>query len=288
MCMTSGPAKLSNTHLYAGEAQINGTYVHVIAYQNHANSPGPNAMVLPIPAAAPVSSQNVVDTRAFKNFLKDIGEANRRRTRSFSKGIDFDSDTRSLSVFDVGSYTVVLADRPSDIASALKMVPEAKRPTMSQALLSSFETNYPGWPVAVCCWAGDIKAEPLLWWYQPRAKDWLFAPALDAHDGGAPDLYARVSVDHNIAFGSTMRPVGGSVRYQDSARNPAAMSGVAEHLLPSKVVGTALHTAMPNGDFWFPTESFTKPSQQVQDTGALRFPPGLGTPKTPVPLRGWE
>jgi hypothetical protein len=58
-----------------GEARRGDTYVHVIAYQNKAATTGPNAMILPLPAAVMPAPENVVDTRSFKFFLDDIHRA---------------------------------------------------------------------------------------------------------------------------------------------------------------------------------------------------------------------
>jgi hypothetical protein len=136
MCMTFGPARLARTRLYAGEARLGGKYVHVIAYQNHATTAGPNAMILPLPAAAPLTEQNVIDTRSFSGFLEDIHRANHFRSSS-----PYDAKSMSalshVRVFAVGSYTVVLAARPAAIASALARVPERRRPEVNPAMLQS-------------------------------------------------------------------------------------------------------------------------------------------------------
>src|SRR5689334_18183446 len=75
MCITFHASELSNTKLYAGEARRGDTYVHVIAYQNKAATKGPNAMILPLPAAVMPGPENVVDTRGFELFLDDIHSA---------------------------------------------------------------------------------------------------------------------------------------------------------------------------------------------------------------------
>lgn len=243
MCMTFGSARLSQTRLYAGEARFAGKYVHVIAYQNKATSAGPNAMILPIPAAAPLTEQNVIDTRSFSSFLDDIHRANYIPSSSPYAARSASYSPR-VRVFVVGSYTVVLAARPSAIASALARVPEQQRPDVNPAMLQAFDELYPGWPLAVCCWNGKIHAEPLLWWYEPKMPGWLFAPALDAHDGEPPHLRAEVTVDHHVAFGSTLDPFGNEVHYD------APVPGIARGLLPTRVRGARLTGTMPNGDLW--------------------------------------
>jgi hypothetical protein len=185
MCMTVWPAKLSGTQIYAGEGNYLGERVHVLAYRNTARSEGPNAMILPIPSAAPLDERNVIDTRKFRDFLAVIQNANENVVSA-----GFGSRSRAelyspppAKVFDVGTYTVVLAASAEAISAALDRVPAAKRPPNNKALFQAFEEHYPDWPLAVCCWNGAIEPEPLLWWYVPLDPDWLFAPALERRRG---------------------------------------------------------------------------------------------------------
>lgn len=280
---------LSNTRIYAGEAKRGGKYVHVIAYQNNATTDGPNAMILPIPAAVLPTAENVIDTRGFATFLTDIHEATRLRSRHEDRSVE-----AGALVFDVGSYTVVLAERAGDIAEAISSVPEDRRPAVNPSVLRAFDELYPGWPLAVCCWDGTITPEPLLLWYEPKTPGWLFAPALDAHDGEPPDPDAQVVVDHHVAFGSTLDPFGVDVHYA------APIPETARELLPSRVCGTGLTRTMPNGDFWRSTKTYTgaalrcAPPGRTTPDGALA---GLvkrlrqscpAPPKEQVPLDGWR
>lgn len=220
MCITFGPAHLSSTLLYAAEVFHDGRTVHVLGYQNSVENraSGPNAMILPFPSAEPMTSANILDTSGCPKILKDYADTlvSRRRSRSFS-----DSDgllSKGVQVFDSGHYTVVLADKPTEIPRALGLVPKARRPEPNANVLAAFEQIYPGWPLALCCFdSGEMpKPDPLLWWYVPKRKDLLFLPALDAHDGNAPRLDAQVQVDHTIMVGSHEGCRGGSpVRFKD-------------------------------------------------------------------------
>lgn len=237
MCITFGPAHLSSTLLYAAEAQHDGRTVHVLGYQNSAENraPGPNAMILPFPSAEPMTSANIIDTSDCPKILKDYAESlrKRRRSRSMSKGYD-SLDLRSVQVFDSGSYTVVLATHPTEIPKALRLVPTARRPEANAAVLEAFERIYPDWPIALCCFNSREMPEPdpLLWWYVPKNKDMLFLPALDAHDGGPPDLDAKVKVDHTVILGTDPdRDLISPVRFQDEI--PVGV----RPFLASKVVG---------------------------------------------------
>lgn len=277
MCMSLHPSKMTGTKIYAGEADLGGTYAHVLAYQNVAetHAPGPNAMVLPIPAVT-LGPKNTVDTRKFKDFLSNIINATRSKSRSLSRGVgEAFGLSKSVQVFDVGSYTVVLARNPSAIVDGLASVPEDKRPALNETVIASFAANYPGWPIAVCCWNGSIKPEPLLWWYEPLDPSTLFAPTLDAHDGSAPRR-GSVHTDHYLTFGSTIQPQGEAVRYYQEI--PTDVTS----FLPTQVVGGKLDKILPNGDVYMNVQGL-RDSESVK--AYRKFP---GTDWAPVALNAWE
>lgn len=261
MCMTASAATLTGTHLYAGEGTYKGRDVHVIAYQNLAKSWGPNAMIIPFPAAEAMGPENVIDTRAFPTFLKSITDSLQPRMRSAlnSKGIVGSSRAQ---VFSVGSYTVVLATTIADVTEVLDEVPADRRPKVNSAFIEGFAQLYPGWPVAVCCWNGEVEAEPLLWWYIPRDSTKIFAPSMDAHDGGPPALNVDVFVDHHVAFGSTKVPRGARVHYNHTVF-PEGVQG----LLPTQIKGRHIQRDMPNGDFYLTVESLYSQKSAVIRAG---------------------
>ncbi len=271
MCITTEPAILSGTQLYAGVGQIGRKTVHVLAYQNKAASAGANAMILPLPAAVLPDERNVIDTREFAGFLMDIHCATVIELNPCRGAFG----AAAAKVFDVGSYSVVLARDASAISKALRFVPPSKRPAANPRLFEAFEQLYPGWPLAVCCWCGDVEAEPLLWWYEPKYPEWLFAPALDAHDGGPPDVNVEVEVDHHIAFGSWCSFEGNFVGYDPEY----PMTAQIRNLLPLTVSGTRIHAKLPNGDFWLKTSNLSGP--------AIRRPPGEAAPGKEIRLGGW-
>jgi len=242
---------MSKTVLYAGEAMIGNKLVHVLGYQNTAQneSSSPNAMILPFPASANMSPENVVDTSECKKVLRKYGNMfkhdNRRRTRSksFSAGM---SD--SVQVFDSGNYTVILANSSNHvkIRHALKLVDEARRPDINVDVFKRIGELYPDWPVAVCCFnsAEMVENEPMIWWYEPKNPNQLFAPALDAHDGGPPDPEAMVNVDHTVVVGSTISPNG------KKATHHHYLPDNVKRYLASHVKGKKYDNVfLPNGDF---------------------------------------
>lgn len=253
MCMTIGKegAELSNTQIYVGEATRDDKLVHVLAYQNTAESSGPNAMILPFPTSEPMGPNNIIDTRGFGKFLTDIGEATRMRSFSakLSKGAG-PAAAGVAQVFDSGSYTIVLADHVAQVPEALKRVPADKRPEITTQFLIRFGLMYPKQPVALCCWRGTLKSEPLLWIYEPSNPEILFVPTMDAHDGGPPDLEAMVQADHVISAGSRIVEVGSPVNYTDLTKTGGSIPSEFDGLLPSQVRGYKINRMVKNGDMF--------------------------------------
>jgi hypothetical protein len=216
MCVTLGPAKLSKTLIYAGESRhpLDGRYIHVLAYQNRAlNQAGrANAMVLPLPSKAAMSSSNAIGLSGYKDILKDLAKPiqSMSQVREARRSL-----TKSVEVFDVGSYSVVLASRAEDAVAAISQLPSDKQPQLNREIFTTYSKWYSGWPVAICCWNGKVEPEPLLWWYEPVDPRKLFFPMVDAHDGKAPNLGRDVRRDHTILVGSTIHPFGVDTKVED-------------------------------------------------------------------------
>lgn len=242
MCCTLQPAKLSKTIVYAGHAIKDERRVAVLAYQNRAHSLGANAMVLPIPTDGELGPQNIIDTRVGGHFLEHMDEMARQRMRSLSMKSASPMIGSSFQVFDSGSYTVIIAPKPSMIPLALMAVPTNKRPIISDEFLYGYSEIYPNCPIAVCCWEGQLKSEPLLWWYEPRDER-LFLPTMDAHDGRAPQR-GNVSVDHTLLWDNP----AGEFRIEFDG-NRSVPSQIQE-LMPKRVSVLRPNGQLPNGDCW--------------------------------------
>jgi len=287
MCCTFTESKMSNTRIYVGEAQRQGKLVHVLAYQNTAISNRPNAMVLPFPAAAKMGQENVIDTRKFKNFLEEIGEATRMRAKSFGRrgmtlgAASFDSDSLA-EVFDSGSYTIVLATNVWQIPEALSRVAAEKRPNVTSDFLIGYNELYPEQPIAVCCWNGAIEAEPLMWWYEPRDTKSLFVPTMDAHSGKAPKVGEKVDTDHIISVGSTTGNMGSKVTYSQARSMPAEV----KELLPTNVHGKRLPDRLENGDCLIKTAALHSTREQLFSGGAPAVEITRG--KFTTVMNGWS
>lgn len=285
MCMSTAPAKFSDTIVYAGETEMNNMLLHMLGYQNTAQSFATagqkkeqynfdwsfiktgkreekatgNAMVLPIPAKGKMGPENLLDTSNCLHFLKDMENAVRPRYRSatrggMEKGI---ASLNSVQVFESGIYTVVLANPDSDsydIDNAIRQqVPEEKRPEINLPFLEVFTSYYRDWWIAVCCFNNKeaATAHPLLWWYEPMFEKALFAPALDAHDGLPPQLGKQVHVDHTLVV-SSHKLFKDNKNFLDVSpvryRDPAAEN--FKGFLPNFVMGKQYKdTSMVNGDF---------------------------------------
>lgn len=249
MCMSSEPSVMSNTKLYVGRAEHLGKNVHVLAYQNTAESDVPNCMILPFPAKEPMGPANIIDTSKFDKFLDEIVES----TREVLKGVYLNSKRLTLGfdddlaqVFNSGSYAVVLASNPDQIVPALERVEEVKRPKITKEFMDKLGELYPEHQFAVCCWKGNIKPEPLLWWYEPTNPEVLFYPAMDAHDGNPPDLDKKVVVDTNLVTGTREKPSKSA--YYSKVYYSQDISEI-RHLLPDYARGTKVWNLLPNGDF---------------------------------------
>ena len=277
MCITSSSSTMSKTSIYVGEGKYQDQDVHVMAYQNTAEnlSGGPNAMVLPFPTKTPMSQDNMIDTRKFSHFLKDITKASQMVFRSMTLGGGsrrnvtkggFDS---LAAVFDVGSYTVILADNVGQIPEAVGRVPENKRPNFTAEFLEGMGKLYPEQPIAVCCFDGKIEAEPLLWWYVPTDSSTFFAPTMDAHDGRAPVVNAMVDVDHVISTGSYD---DSRIGHHNKVYYTETIPEEVRSLLPNYAFGKKWQDVYNNGDTFIKIGATTEGAKYTDMPLAVRGP----------------
>lgn len=207
-----------------------------------------NCMILPIPLHpdAKVKDIAIVDTRKFKNCLRDMAEAvNDSLTGARgAKSIEsYGAPRGEVYVMEFDVYSIVLAQFAGDAFLALEAIPTSRRPDIKEALLNSYEEWY-GWPVALCCF-DNVEAKdaaPLIFTFPTRFPTKLFLPALHGHDGGVPDLYAQVEDDHTYIGGCLSSSKGEPVTYTDNIDPEAAK------LLPTSVVGTTANYYHKQGD----------------------------------------
>lgn len=240
-----------------------GEQIHVLLYQNSAVSmAGPNAMLIHLPGYD-MGRENFVDMTTCPHVLDDMVKAVTPTTRGGSFGTL--SVSKHVDVFDVGTYTVVLAQDARDIPEALHRVPTERRPAIRPDLCQFYNQHFHGWPVALCCFNNNQlqPTEPVMIWYKPRAFENVFRlPAIDCHTGAVPDLSALVDVDHWIFLAKAEMSGGTPVSYRDN------LTPTMQHMLPRRVYGKHFGGVMPNGDF-----SFRQP-EAIQ--GNEPFRTGLG------------
>jgi hypothetical protein len=261
MCVSAAPAKFASTIVYGRATELLRRPVHVLGYQNVAKNlaDGPNAMILPIPSATPMGPDNALDARPFARILEGYRTALYSlipRSASPSRGpVAACAAPPPVQVFESGSYTVVLAHRAEigAIEDALATVPEAKRPSISPALISIYQRWYSGWHIALCCFDASIGGpEPMIWQYQPLDPTHVFLPGLDAHDGGLPRLDDSVALDHAVALGVDSPSPDPSLRAA-YVTLPSTVPAELAPLFPARVVGEASMTdRLANGDWYLP------------------------------------
>jgi len=271
-CCSLQPARFSNTHGLAAEAQHNGKTVHLLGYQNTAvnmaDGGKANALFLPIPAKpGTMTHVNILNTTSSPGLFDDLEAA---LPRPPERGLIMSTMATSGTiapppeVFEHDIYTIVLASDPSQIPAALSQVRPERRPSLNPAIFQAYGKWYKGWTFALCCFntRQQTEAKPMLWWYEPLNPDRLFFPALDAHTGNPPDLTKMVDVDHDIFFGSDKMTKGYPVSYRD-----VTMSSELKQLLPKKICGSRISSPMINGDFYVDTISLRNGSYGLKREG---------------------
>ncbi|MBB1247009.1 hypothetical protein GL263_26190, partial [Streptomyces durbertensis] len=214
MCVSMAPARFSGTTLYVGRRHhpTHGL-IHVLGYQNSAANlhDGPNAMLLHLPSAQPVTPDNFISAGKSDKILSRMVDALRPVAPAAPGGMDWMGGaprSAAVRVFDHDVYTVLLAEDATLIPAAISRVPRRRRPRLDPALMEFYAAHYPHHTIAVCCFDNvqARRAKPLLLWYHPLDDQLLTAPALDCHTGGPPDLTADVPVDHWVILGTDEAP----------------------------------------------------------------------------------
>ncbi len=115
MCIISGPVKsVSDTQIFVGTNKDRTSQVTVYGNKVDNVSRG-NAMILPVPFP---SSLRLIDLSNYTDIFKDcaLDFHDPTATLSYSRGIDGFSNSKSvLPVFNVGSYSVSVAQNLSDL-----------------------------------------------------------------------------------------------------------------------------------------------------------------------------
>jgi hypothetical protein len=283
MCICLEPAQLTSTIIVAHQTEHEGRQVNVVGYMNTADSASsdePNAMILPIPSASPMSSANCIDmtgTRgAFEKYARIFDPP--ARGRGVRSAVVSAAGPGFVEVFDSGSYTVALTRQAqlTDLRRALEQFPEDRRIHLNMQraeVFRAFRRLYPDWHLAVCAWRGRLEGDPILWWYDPMPEyeDRHFIPGLDAHDGKPPNPgLISIEVDHTLVVGDLETKRG------DNAMH--VFEGVPEHLwkwLPTQVYGARIKGRVArNGDWIVPKSGWTAQNMEERLRSPRSAPPG--------------
>ena len=199
MCITINTAKLSKTKILSIPV---GNGNHFIAYSNSVqNTSGKqNAMILAIPGKT--KQEWFYDTTKYKKFLDEI--LDKADYDQGYLGIRYrGGKSKSLSVFNVGMYTVGLADSFDGVLNFIK-----ERAEITDSLTVFFKETYKGWSFAVCLFDSNktIDAQPIAFEYTPFDNNLIYFPTMDAHTGNAPDMNEKVDVDHTFIYEHTGKP----------------------------------------------------------------------------------
>lgn len=273
MCVSVHPGHFDQTMicLYDPDPRLFGLPIRVLLYQNRVfnRHPGPNALLLHIDTLAPVSPHNFIATTGFPNIMQDMVAAlNPPQVGTFGRTMLSPVDT--VQVFDVGIYTVVLAQSARLIPNALQLVPEHKRPALNRELFEFYAQAFPpNWAVALCCFNSSASPEPLMFWYEPDNPSVFRAPALDEHNGGIPQPGEPVDVDHWLMVGSHRMEGGVEVNYSQWDIIPQKV----RQLLPQRIRGARFTGHMPNGDFTMSANMLNGSNPFLPKGEILRLPP---------------
>lgn len=187
---TLGPATAWGAISYAGEAVHPETRrrVHVLGFQTRVANDfhRANAIVLPVPSAAPLDAGNLLELPFLA--LEDMAAPLRRMDpqRGFER-----PETRVASR---GAFRVVLT-RPEGAVRAIDALPPELQPPIDRKLFVQLALRYPGAQLALCCWTGTLYSAPVGIWYEPLDPKALF-------------LTAPVDGGHTLVVGSSVRPFG--------------------------------------------------------------------------------
>ncbi len=208
-----------------------------------------NALVIPIMSDDFDSIELLKETAQTPRLLSDIRDAlsgprllGGRGSVSFSdaKGID----RVEVEQFDI--YMLVKASRAGLIPDAVQSLPLRVRPPVNAELFDFLEKNY-DCPFVLGCFNNDDvgpTSKPIAYKYTPSFPGHFMIYTTDSHSGKAPELDAKVKLDHAIWVGSHRLTKGTKVHYSDAI--PAAL----QPYVPSQVLGRTLHNVtMINGDF---------------------------------------
>lgn len=209
MCVSIEKAAFSGTIIYVGEVEVEGKVFNVLGYGNKARnlSNSPNAMLLHFPAKNNLTKDSILDMSKCDAILEVMKETTDMGDGfELSRAVVFSAPgDKSVEFVQHGIYDILIARNAKDIPSALEQISPEKRPQLKTELFDFYAETFPDWAIALCCFNNKDAAgsDPLFWYYEPKDEvDFFVFPAVDAHDGGLPNLDIQVDRDQYLVFGS--------------------------------------------------------------------------------------
>ncbi|MGF7228628.1 MAG: hypothetical protein ACQR33_01445 [Candidatus Saccharibacteria bacterium] len=238
MCVTAGPARITNTRTYVYvPPQGNDGIRHICGYQNEAETDFGNCMFLNF---AGTNLQLVRGPELTTSFMRDMTSTLENLQWAIrGRGLSF-GGTRSAAVTieNYGDYTTLRAQNPADILDALDdpQIPANRRPKRRSAIeaMAKFYQDFrPNDSFVLACFAGRVKPKhPITVSYTPHNPNVLTVPGIDGHDGFVPKLGELVHRDFSVAFGVHGLDLRTPVSYQDRVSDawaPQSVSGFVDN-----------------------------------------------------------
>lgn len=220
----------------------------------HANASTARALFIAVPAQkGTIGPDNLIDTTGIEKFIRNQGAQLFPAPRSrglggMSFGIGAASFEKKVTVSECGKFTVVTAESAHDIHRALKLVPDARRPTVSAPFCALMQQLYGNadWQFVLACFNKEIgDTATFMLWYDPQNDQELYLPGLDEHTGKKLPVPGEVvDLDHILTVYAPGMVGGKEIRYDNADKV------VANGFIPTTVRGfdaRGLHA--DNGDF---------------------------------------
>lgn len=222
MCVTSGPAVITDTKTFAVAKKPNGgAHRHIVGYQNKSRSNGPTCMFLHYQGSdlqmvnGPELTTSLMDDMTWR--LPELVYVPRMRGGGTLSG---DFPTRGITVVDYGDYTNVIAHSTGDMLPALTLVRPDRRPVVTRELremIDFYMSWAPNASFVLACFNGDTQPKhPIVVSYVPNDPDVLTIPGLDGHDGKVPVPGSPVYHGFAVAFAIEGEELPHVVHYDDN------------------------------------------------------------------------
>lgn len=249
MCCFSGPVHVEGTQIFA---RIDRRGWQGIVYSMKYESAAPVAMVLPIPYAPAIGSENggspmrFVDFSAYSDFFQAMSNAFQSEDEDLFDGdVPQPAAPRSLRVEKVGDYVASFVPSVKDFARL--DVRFRMKDDVWRALPKYRDYGFAVFQLAAVKHQGE--PHPMAFVFRSRHLDKVFFPTVHVHDGTVPK---RARFDHMLyAQTSGGRRPGGWEESADVAQSFVNVER-AQRFVRARVPlwRRPVHDFQPNDDMW--------------------------------------